>query len=164
MDVINAKRSLAYMHNSRLARSYTSMPLVGRHNRTNATSNGEFTRLLSFGRSSGQGRQPIRGQRPKDPRPKAGVCSNGPTARSLRSDSRAFSARAAAKAAASIAIASGGGGAVLAVETPGPFDIAVLSPPAFLPAAVVPTPAPPSLLPASCGFISGGGCPPGARC
>jgi hypothetical protein len=42
------------------------------------------------------------------------VCSKGPTVRSLRSDSRAFSAKAAAKAAASIA--SDGGGAVLTAE------------------------------------------------
>lgn len=37
------------------------------------------------------------------------MCSKGPTVRSLRSDSRAFSARAAAKAAASIAPGARGG-------------------------------------------------------
>jgi hypothetical protein len=44
------------------------MPLVGRRNRTKAIFIAEGLRLLSSGRSSGQGRQPIRGQRPKDPK------------------------------------------------------------------------------------------------
>jgi hypothetical protein len=64
------------------------------------------------------------------------VCSKDPTVRSLRSDSRAFSARAAAKAAASIA--SDGGGAVLTAERPGLFDIVVFFLPFSLPAAVPP--------------------------
>jgi hypothetical protein len=67
MAVINAIRSLACK--SRLARSYTSMPPERRRNRTKATFNVEGPRLLSSGRSSGQGRQPIRGQRPEDPKP-----------------------------------------------------------------------------------------------
>jgi hypothetical protein len=71
------------------------------------------------------------------------VCSKYPTVRSLRSDSRAFSARAAAKAAASIA--PDGGGAVLTAERPGLFDIVVLFPLVSLPVAVPPPP-----LPASC--------------
>jgi hypothetical protein len=41
------------------------MPLVGGRNRTNAIFIVEGLRLLSSGRSSGQGRKPIRGQRPK---------------------------------------------------------------------------------------------------
>ena len=74
------------------------------------------------------------------------MCSKGPTVRSLRSDSRAFSARAAAKAAASIA--PDGGGAVLTAERPGLFDIVVLFPLASLPVAVAPRPPspPPCLL------------------
>jgi hypothetical protein len=75
------------------------------------------------------------------------VCSNGPTACSLRSDSRAFSARAApAKAADSIA-APDGGGAVMTAERPGLFDIVALFPLVCLPAAVAPSrPPPPCLL------------------
>jgi hypothetical protein len=75
--VINAKRPLAC--NSRLARSYTSTPLVGRRNRTKATSNGEGPRLLSSGRSSRPGGQTgqAANQRPETQRPKAGGWHSG---------------------------------------------------------------------------------------
>jgi hypothetical protein len=63
-------------------------------------------------------------------------------------ESRASSARATAKAAASIA--SDGGEAVLTAERPGLFDIAVLFPLVSLPVAVAPTPPPPPPRPLPC--------------